>query len=61
MIDNSQWSHLKLFTHRFVGEEGLKKISENGTITDVKELVKRALDVSVYRFIHSFFLNKFPS
>lgn len=55
MIDNSQWSHLKLFTHRFVGEEGLKKISENGTITDVKELVKRALDVSVYRFIHNLF------
>lgn len=58
MINNRQWNHLKLYTHRFIGEEGLKKISENGTITDVKELVKRALDVSVYRFlfVHKFFL-----
>lgn len=39
-----------MFVCRFIGEEGLKKISENGTVTDVKELVKRALDVSVYGF-----------
>lgn len=42
-----------MFVDRFIGDEGLKKISENGTVTDVKELVKRALDVSVYGFFFS--------
>lgn len=32
--------------HRFLSDDGLKKLNENGTINDVKELTKRALDVS---------------
>lgn len=31
---------------RFLSDDGLKKLNENGTINDVKELTKRALDVS---------------
>lgn len=32
--------------YRFLSEDGLKKLNENGLIGDVKELTKRALAVS---------------
>lgn len=42
---------------RYVSEEGLKKLNENGATTDVKELIRRALDVSDDLFIQSKMLN----
>lgn len=41
LIDFNAISHC-----RHLSEDGLKKISDEGSITDTKELVKRALDVS---------------
>lgn len=38
---------------RYISEEGLKKLNENGAITDVKELIRLALDVSDEHFIRS--------
>lgn len=42
---------------RYVSEEGLKKLNENGATTDVKELIRRALDVSDGLLIQSKLLN----
>ena len=35
-----------MFVCRHISEEGLKKITENGTLTEYREIVKQALDVS---------------
>lgn len=40
--ENNQY----LIICRFISEDGLKKINENGLISDINELKKRALDVS---------------
>lgn len=43
------------FVCRHLSEEGLKKISEDGKITNVKDLMKRALDVSFIIFVVGFY------
>lgn len=40
---------------RFISDEGLKKLNENGAIGDVKELTKRAKDVSIRTFWGNYF------
>lgn len=47
-----QWTATKVYRmhlsfRRFISEEGLKKINDNGLVSDVKGLIKRALDVSI--------------
>lgn len=39
---------MRFFTSRFLSEDGLKKVSDDGKIVDVKEIIKRALDVSIF-------------
>lgn len=37
---------MHLWLRRFISEEGLKKINDDGLVSDVKGLIKRALNVS---------------
>lgn len=45
--DNDSYCRFALLNFcRYISDDGLKKLNENGSICDVKELTKRALDVS---------------
>lgn len=51
--------HNCILNYRYLTEDGLNKISESGKIIDIKQIIKKALDVSKMNILYCFviFLN----